>query len=171
MLLVIPVVIAAGFFWLNRPLLVPNHGSLSADFPADGFSHDEFERLLTQFVDSDGRVNYGAWHTSGTSVTKLDSYLTAVSRYSPDSVPNRFATRSDELIYWIHGYNAYVIRSVLAHWPIDSVTDIKAPIEAITGLGFFTGCAISSVVSTTACAVSRTAGFASSTAMLVFILY
>ena len=137
MLLVIPVVIAAGFFWLNRPLLVPNHGSLSADFPADGFSHDEFERLLTQFVDSDGRVDYGAWHTSGASVTKLDSYLTAGSRVSPDSAPGRFATRSDELIYWIHGYNAYVIRSVLAHWPIDSVTDIRAPIEAITGLGFF----------------------------------
>lgn len=137
MLLVIPVVLAAGFFWLNRPLLVPNHGSLSADFPVDRFSHDEFEHLLTQFVDGAGRVNYEAWLTSGESVTELESYLVAVSRYSPDSAPDRFATRSDELIYWIHGYNAYVIRSVLAHWPINSVTDIKAPIEAVTGLGFF----------------------------------
>ena len=32
--------------------------------------------------------------------------------------------------------NGYVIKSVLDHWPIKSVTDVKAPIEAVTGLGF-----------------------------------
>jgi hypothetical protein len=37
----------------------------------------------------------------------------------------------------MYGYNGYVIKSVLDHWPIDSVTDIKAPIEAVKGLGFF----------------------------------
>jgi hypothetical protein len=37
----------------------------------------------------------------------------------------------------MYGYNAYVIKSVLDHWPIESVTDVKAPIEAVTGLGFF----------------------------------
>jgi hypothetical protein len=37
----------------------------------------------------------------------------------------------------MYGYNAYVIRSVLDRWPIGSVTDVKAPLEAVTGLGFF----------------------------------
>jgi hypothetical protein len=37
----------------------------------------------------------------------------------------------------MYGYNAYVIRSVLDHWPLESVTDIKAPLEAVKGLGFF----------------------------------
>jgi hypothetical protein len=37
----------------------------------------------------------------------------------------------------MYSYNGYVIKSVLDHWPISSVTDIKAPIEAVTGLGFF----------------------------------
>ena len=46
-------------------------------------------------------------------------------------------TANDELVYWIQGYNAYVIKAVLDHWPLDSVTDVKAPIEAVRGMGFF----------------------------------
>ena len=34
-------------------------------------------------------------------------------------------------------YNAYVIRSVLENWPLSSVTDVRAPLEIIKGLGFF----------------------------------
>ena len=71
------------------------------------------------------------------SVQQLNSYLGAVSRFSPDNAPHRFRGRNDELAYWIYAYNAYVIRSVLDHWPLDSVTDVKAPLEAIKGLGFF----------------------------------
>jgi hypothetical protein len=38
----------------------------------------------------------------------------------------------------MYGYNAYVIKSVLDHWPLKSVTDVKAPVEAVKELGFFT---------------------------------
>jgi hypothetical protein len=37
----------------------------------------------------------------------------------------------------MYGYNAYVIKSVLSNWPLDSVTDVKAPIEVVKGMGFF----------------------------------
>ena len=53
------------------------------------------------------------------------------------NTPERFSKRNDELAYWMYGYNAYVIKSVLDHWPLESVTDVKAPLEAIKGLGFF----------------------------------
>ena len=55
----------------------------------------------------------------------------------PDNAPERFPGRSDALAYWLYAYNAYVIFSVLDHWPLASVTAVKAPIEAVTGLGFF----------------------------------
>ena len=130
-------VLAGGFFWANRPQLVPIHASPPANFPTDGFSHEVFEELLHTFVDGDGNVDYERWHSSAESVARLESYLAAVSLFSPDNAPDRFSTRTEELAYWIYGYNAYVVNSVLANWPIESVTDLKAPIEAIKGLGFF----------------------------------
>jgi hypothetical protein len=74
---------------------------------------------------------------SGEDLRQLDSYLAAVSQFSPDATPERFAERSDGLAYWMYAYNAYVIKSILAHWPLESVIEVKAPIEARTGLGFF----------------------------------
>jgi hypothetical protein len=130
-------VLVGGLFWANRPQLVLIHASPPANFPTDSFSHEVFEELLHTFVDSNGHVDYERWHSSAESVAQLESYLAAVSLFSPDNAPDRFSTRTEELAYWIYGYNAYVVNSVLANWPIESVTDLKAPIEAIKGLGFF----------------------------------
>ena len=136
-LLLLVVLLVGGLAMLDRPLFVPVDADIATDFPADGFSHLEFEDLLRKYVDEDGNVDYDDWHNSGESVAQLDSYLAAVSAYSPDNTPQRFPTRNDELAYWIYGYNAYVIKSVLDNWPIESVTDVKAPLEVVKGLGFF----------------------------------
>jgi hypothetical protein len=130
-------VIAAVFLWANRPRRVLIEAAIPVEFPQDGFSHDAFEDLLKDFVTSDGRIDYDRWQLFSASVAQLDSYLAAVANYSPDTTPQRFPTRNDALAYWIYGYNAYVIKSVLDHWPLDSVTDVKAPIELVKGLGFF----------------------------------
>ena len=135
--LLLVALLAGGFALLNRPQFVPISAEIPAGFPSDGFSHADFESLLRIFVDADGNVGYDEWRNSDASVAQLESYLAAVSRFSPDSAPERFATRNDELAYWIYGYNAYVIKSVLDNWPIESVTDVKAPLEVVTGLGFF----------------------------------
>ncbi len=126
-----------GFFWVNRPQLILINASPPANFPADSFSHANFETLLHVYVDAGGRVDYESWHASADDVNALRSYLAAVSLYSPDNAPQRFNTRSERLAYWIYAYNAYVINGVIDNWPIGSVTDLKAPIEAVTGLGFF----------------------------------
>jgi hypothetical protein len=60
-----------------------------------------------------------------------------VAKYSPENAPKRFASKQDELAYWIYSYNALVIHTILRHWPIKSVTDLRAPLEIIKGLGFF----------------------------------
>lgn len=125
------------FFVANRPQLITIDSEIPAHFPESGFSHDVFEGLLRQYVDADGNVDFDRWHQDDADRASLDRYLAAVSRFSPASAPDRFPRKSDELAYWMYGYNAYVIKSVLDHWPITSVTDIKAPIEAVTGLGFF----------------------------------
>jgi len=93
--------------------------------------------LLQQYVGPDGNVDYDAWQASDSSVARLESYLAAVSRFSPQSTPERFADDNAQLAYWLYAYNAYVIRSVIRNWPIKSVTDLRAPLEAVKGLGFF----------------------------------
>ena len=135
--LLLVALLVGGFAWLNRPHFVPISASIPADFPHDGFSHQDFEDLLRNYVDEDGNIAYEVWSESVESVAQLESYLAAVSRYSPDNTPERFSTRDDELAYWLYGYNAYVIKSVLDNWPISSVTDVKAPLEVVSGLGFF----------------------------------
>jgi len=129
--------VAAGFFWANRPQLVPITAAVARDFPDDSFSHRAFEQLLGTYVDASGYVDYDRWYNDANAIAQLDSYLAAVSAFSPDSTPERFPSRNDELAYWMYSYNAYVIRSVLSNWPLDSVNDVKAPIEIVKGMGFF----------------------------------
>lgn len=125
------------FFSLNRPRLVVITADLPGDFPASGFSHSSFESLMTRFVDARGDVDYARWHASDADRRTLDEYLAAVSAYSPLNTADRFPKRSDALAYWLNAYNAYVIHSVLVHWPLESVTDLRAPLEVTTGFGFF----------------------------------
>ena len=122
---------------VNRPQYVHIDAPIPAAFQGTTFPHDSFEKLLRQWVSDDGKIDYESWQASSSSVASLNSYLAAVSSISPMSAPERFAMRSDELAYWLYAYNAYVIKSVLDHWPVASVTDVKAPIEAVKGLGFF----------------------------------
>jgi len=136
-LVVVAVLVAGLFLFLNRPLQIHISAEPPVDFPQDDFSHTAFEALLEQYVDRDGNVDYEAWHASESSVARLDSYLAAVARFSPENSPDRFPDDNARLAYWLYGYNAYVIRSVVQNWPIESVTDLKAPLEAIKGQGFF----------------------------------
>jgi len=129
--------VVATFLWVNRPRKVIIDTQVSAGFPEQGFSHKAFEALLREYVTPAGRVDYGRWHAHRESVGQLDAYLAAVSRFSPENAAHRFPERNDELAYWMYGYNAYVIKAVLDRWPLSSVTDVKAPIEVIKGMGFF----------------------------------
>ena len=122
---------------LNRPRLVTIDAAIPGNFPGDRFSHEVFEDLLHSYVDGAGDVDYENWHKNVADRQSLDSYLAAVSRFSPESTPDRFETRQDELAYWLYAYNAYVIKGILDRWPLDSVTSVKAPIEIVKGLGFF----------------------------------
>jgi len=136
-LLIIVALLVGGFALLNRPQFIPVVADIPVDFPADSFSHRDFESLLEKYVDQDGNVDYAGWLGSPESVSTLNGYLAAVSAYSPDATPERFSSSSQELAYWLYGYNAYVIKSVLDNWPLKSVTDVKAPLEVVRGMGFF----------------------------------
>jgi hypothetical protein len=104
---------------------------------ASDFSHALWERVLDRFATSDGRVDYAALRAERSG---LDRYLEQLAAESPDSAPERFPTTEDRLAYWINAYNATVVELVLAHYPIQSVRDVRAPLLAFflpTESGFF----------------------------------
>ncbi len=126
-----------GWRWNTAPRVLYGADSPAPDFPASGFSHDGFEALLNRFVNPQGEVDYQAWHDDQQAQRQLDEYLAAIALYTPDTAPTRFADRNEQMAFWVYAYNAFVIKGVLSHWPLQSVTDLKAPIEVVKGLGFF----------------------------------
>lgn len=138
LIIVVACLLLGGLWqWNTQSRLYVIDAPLPVDFPADGFSHRAFEKLLQRFVDSQGNVDYQSWKDSTDGQHNLNRYLAAVAQLSPENSPQRFASEQDSLAYWIYSYNALVIHSILANWPLESVTHIKAPIEVIKGLGFF----------------------------------
>ncbi|MCF6193618.1 MAG: DUF547 domain-containing protein [Kangiellaceae bacterium] len=123
--------------WNTQAILISHTIELPENFPKDSFSHESFAQLLARFVNRNGNVNYNKWLQDKLAVKQLDQYLAAVAKYSPDSSNRRFPHKNDRLGYWVYSYNAQVIRSILSNWPLSSVTDLKAPVEIIQGLGFF----------------------------------
>lgn len=124
-------------------------GTLSA--PAGGFSqglffpHSIFERVLQNVVDKTGNVDYVALKGS----KELDLYLQAVAtadlskfpvlpvRVLPDEKDKAGQTSKDkkevkvtesrnvELAFWINAYNAHVLKTLAAAYPINGPGDIK----------------------------------------------
>jgi hypothetical protein len=88
------------------------------------FSHHDFDRVLQRFVDHQGLVDYAGLKNDPQD---LERYYLLLSTYSPDSHPSLFPTVESKLAYWINAYNAAVIKTVLTHYPISSVKDIKPP--------------------------------------------
>ena len=103
-----------------KPVSVPGH--IRTTPPA--FSHDVFHWVLQHFVDDQGLVDYAGLKED---TQDLDRYYVLLSSYSPDSHPSLFLTVESKLAYWINAYNAAAIKTVLAHYPISSVRDIKPP--------------------------------------------
>jgi hypothetical protein len=89
------------------------------------FEHAELDLVQQRFVDDRGRVDYDGLAGDRKA---LDRYYLRIATTSPRSHPAVFPTREDELAYWINAYNAAVLVTVLEHYPIDSVGDVRAPL-------------------------------------------
>lgn len=98
---------------------------------AASFSHADWTAVLERFVDDGGRVDYAALARDRTT---LDRYLSSLERVSPDSASASFATRADQLAYWINAYNAVVIVGVLDR----GVDTASVWGDGFFGIGFFT---------------------------------
>jgi hypothetical protein len=97
------------------------------------FEHQAFDELLSGYVRR-GRVRYPALVNAP---GRLRGYVGTLERYGPRNTPELEWTEARELAYYINAYNALTLLGVVEHWPIDSVHDVRGPIEPTPGFGFF----------------------------------
>jgi len=86
------------------------------------FSHDSYNLMLGDYVNEAGMVDYKRLLVNRDA---LDGYVEQLAGSSPVSNPELFPTADHKNAYWINDYNQLMMRAVLDHYPIDSVTDIK----------------------------------------------
>ncbi len=104
------------------------------------FTHDDWNAFLDRHVDDQGRIEYAAARNDRDDLVR---YISALAQQSPDAAPERFATESDRLAYWINAYNASTVSLVLDRYPVRSVQEIQTPFTRLlqpilpNGAGFF----------------------------------
>lgn len=86
--------------------------------PPRSFSYAAYAALLTRYVDPAGHVDYASLRRDPGPMQKV---LAQFAVASPQNRPERFATRNDQLAYWINAYNLFVIAGVTRHWPAATV--------------------------------------------------
>ena len=108
-----------GFTLLVAGLAAAGLGGASQAGDAAEFDYRDWTSVLSRFVDDRGQVDYAALAVDRAA---LDRYLELIAESGPQTTPERFATREDELAYYVNAYNALVFQGVLdGHVDADSV--------------------------------------------------
>ena len=82
------------------------------------FDHSAFDALLHKHVDKDGWVDYEGFRTDAVS---LEAYITSIG-----NAPFANLGRDEKLALLINAYNAFTLRLILEHYPIESIKDIPS---------------------------------------------
>jgi len=81
-------------------------------------SHAPFDRLLARHVTPDGLVDYQGVLASRDSL--LIPYLKQLASTDPANL-----NPDGRLAFWINAYNAYTLKLIIDHYPVESINDIK----------------------------------------------
>lgn len=100
----------------------PNHEAEPLG-PA-GFTHELMDQVQHRFVDEAGRVDYAGLQADAKG---LNRYYKLVATHTPDSDPDLFPDEASRLAFWINAYNVAVMKAVITHYPIGSVSDVRPP--------------------------------------------
>lgn len=77
--------------------------------------HSLYAELLQKYV-QDGVVDYQGLKTEE---QKLDQYLGILNKTNPENL-----SRDEQLAFYINAYNAYTLKLILKHYPVESIKDI-----------------------------------------------
>ena len=102
-----------------NPVPTPIYPVAATSTPVD---HDVFDKLLRKHVTAQGLVDYKGFKADE---TVFNQYLALLSKNPPAAN----WSKQEQMAYWINAYNAYTIRLVLDHYPVQSIKDIGSKIK------------------------------------------
>jgi len=82
--------------------------------------HQKWDSLLQKHVTAKGNVDYLGFKKD---LNRLQTYLDELSA----NVPQKSWSKNAVLAYWINAYNAFTVKLILDHYPVESIKDIKRP--------------------------------------------
>ena len=115
------------FILLILPLLFVNCKAKSSFDSAKGDppSNEIYNELLKKYVTPSGVVNYAGLQKEE---AKLDEYLELLSNHPPNK---ESWTEQEQIAYWINVYNAFTLKLILKHYPVESIKDIAGNIPFV----------------------------------------
>jgi hypothetical protein len=102
-----------------NPVSAPAFHKFAAGAPVD---HAAFDRLLKKHVNDKGLVDYKGFKADE---KEFNQYLATLSKNAPAAN----WSKAEQMAYWINAYNAYTIRLILNHYPLESIKDIGSKIK------------------------------------------
>ncbi|WP_081483224.1 DUF547 domain-containing protein, partial [Aquimarina agarilytica] len=81
------------------------------------FDHTLFDAFLNKYVSSTGNVNYKMMKSHQ---IELESYINSLQNKTLKTT----WTTNQKLAYWINAYNAFTLKLILDHYPVNSITAI-----------------------------------------------
>ena len=85
--------------------------------------HTAWTKLLEKYVDEDGNVYYAGFRKDSTN---LNLYLNMLTEHPPDE---QSWSDEEQIAYWVNLYNAFTIKLIIQHYPIQSIKDIGSKIQ------------------------------------------
>ena len=79
--------------------------------------HQQWQDLLQTYVNTNGDVDY---KNLKKNEIKLDTYLDFISKNPPQDS----WTKDQKKAYLINAYNAFTVKLILDHYPVESIKDI-----------------------------------------------
>ena len=99
----------------SAPVLAQERGRTArTTLVRDSARHAQFSRLLSRYVDEQGRVDYAQLKRQADSA--LAPYLQQLAVTNPARL-----SRDARLAFWINAYNAYALKLIVDHYPVSTI--------------------------------------------------
>jgi len=86
-------------------------------FAQDIHQHQQWDQLVKSHVDNEGNVDYKAFKSNEKA---LDTYLSLLDQNPPEAS----WTKNQKKAYLINAYNAFTVKLIVKHYPVESIRKI-----------------------------------------------
>src|SRR6266404_4902113 len=93
--------------------------SHAVNVPA-GIKHEDYDRLLKKYVNSQGFVAYEKWKGNGEDMKDLDNYLAQFA------ATGNTASANERYASLVNAYNGFVLQWILKNYPTESIWALKS---------------------------------------------